>query len=293
MRNKIILIVDDDPLSVKILHKILSSAGYQVIRACDGYEAFYKIKLLRPALIITDILMPSLSGYQLVIKVRELECALRMIPIVVISAKSSMENLFSGLKIEAFLKKPLDPKQLIEITQTIVGPPQTEESEKIQIEHPEIFQGDGLNAVTAHYFASTRHVPLSAGLHTGSLKVPLPNRIEIYGKNLETLEKLKKNLEDGYYEVHIEHSVSELLKTTESFVPGMVLIEYLPGHHESISAYRKLKSHPATMQVVFLAYCEEGVPYWQQSIIPDSEILTFPREHPETLIPKIKDQLAA
>jgi CheY-like chemotaxis protein len=83
-----ILIVDDDPDALQLFRRMLSSArqDYRVLLARDGYEALGVLRQSRPDVILLDLIMPNMDGYQL-IALREQDEALRDIPIIVVSAQ--------------------------------------------------------------------------------------------------------------------------------------------------------------------------------------------------------------
>jgi CheY-like chemotaxis protein len=78
-----ILVADDEPPIVEVLATVLEDEGYAVLRAYDGAAAFAVVERERPALIISDVLMPRMSGLELAERVRETAAEL---PIVLISA---------------------------------------------------------------------------------------------------------------------------------------------------------------------------------------------------------------
>ena len=80
-----ILIVDDNTDSQQILSKILKSAGYQTVICADGQEAMKSIEAAPPALVLLDLMMPRMSGFEVVTRLQA-SPATRNIPVVVMSA---------------------------------------------------------------------------------------------------------------------------------------------------------------------------------------------------------------
>lgn len=101
-----ILIADDDPSLVLMLSNHLERLDHSVRHARDGLECFQLAKESRPDLLIVDIMMPGLDGFQVVQKIRELGHEYRRIPIIIMSVKEKLDFLFRGLNIQSFIAKP-------------------------------------------------------------------------------------------------------------------------------------------------------------------------------------------
>ncbi|MBD3309477.1 response regulator [candidate division KSB3 bacterium] len=110
--NKI-LVVDDDPLNVKFLSKQLASEGYTIIQAYSGAEALEKVEQRIPDLILLDIMMPGIDGYE-VTKQLKTDPKTQDIPIILITALHSPDDKIRGLEAGAdeFLNKPVDTTEL-------------------------------------------------------------------------------------------------------------------------------------------------------------------------------------
>jgi type IV pilus assembly protein PilB len=109
-----ILIVDDEEGILKVLDKIVTTAGYDVIKARNGQECIEKAFRTRPDLIITDLMMPVMDGYAAVKQLRsQLETAI--IPIMMLSAKQDKESEIKGINFGAdeYLPKPIDKEKLL------------------------------------------------------------------------------------------------------------------------------------------------------------------------------------
>ncbi len=108
-----ILIVDDDPVTLKILEKILLSAGYWVVKACNGKEALNIVNDFLPDLIILDIMMPVMDGTE-TIEALEKDPRTKHIPVVfltsIISKKEEARNLVTN---RSFLAKPIEKEKLL------------------------------------------------------------------------------------------------------------------------------------------------------------------------------------
>lgn len=108
-----ILIVDDNVDAVELLEKRLRSEGYNTADAYDGEEGLKKVVEYNPDLIILDVMMPKLDGYE-VCKRLKIDENTRYIPVLMLTAKSDVESKVKGLDIGAddYLPKPFDYKEL-------------------------------------------------------------------------------------------------------------------------------------------------------------------------------------
>jgi DNA-binding response OmpR family regulator len=113
--RKRILVVDDEIYIVHILEFTLTMEGYEVLTASDGEEALRKVEQDRPDLIVLDIMMPKLDGYEVCRKLREDE-DFRSIPVVLLSAKGRPIDRETGLEVGAddYIVKPFSPRRLLE-----------------------------------------------------------------------------------------------------------------------------------------------------------------------------------
>jgi CheY-like chemotaxis protein len=93
MKN--ILLVEDDSFLIDIYTKQLTKEGFNVILASDGESAIGKIKELNPDLVMLDIILPKISGWEVLRKIRE-ELNLKDLKIIVLSALSQKEDLEKG-----------------------------------------------------------------------------------------------------------------------------------------------------------------------------------------------------
>jgi len=109
-----LLVVDDTPRNVKLLADILTVKGYQVITASSGPDALRLIDAERPDLVLLDIQMPEMSGYEVCVKIREnLETSL--LPVVMVTALDPAQERVKGIEAGAddFLQKPINQPELL------------------------------------------------------------------------------------------------------------------------------------------------------------------------------------
>ena len=111
--KKVILVADDSPTIRKFVSFSLKSHGFDVIAASDGMEAFELLPNSNVDLIITDLNMPNMDGFELIKAVREDENK-KDIPIIILSSLKGSEEIEKGLSVGAnsYMVKPFDPKRI-------------------------------------------------------------------------------------------------------------------------------------------------------------------------------------
>ena len=119
--NQLILAVDDAPNILKAIQYILTKAGYPVLTARDGDEALTLVKREHPALVISDIMMPGLDGYELCSRLRAEE-ATSLIPFIFLSAKDTVDDRIKGIQTGAdgYLTKPFHRDELLAMVETVL-----------------------------------------------------------------------------------------------------------------------------------------------------------------------------
>ena len=113
MTNSKILIVDDEPFNVDFLEQELEELNHQTISAVNGREALAKVKRECPDLILLDIMMPVMDGFEVLAQLKA-NVTTREIPVVVISAHSDLQSMVEGIRLgaEDYLSKPFEPTLL-------------------------------------------------------------------------------------------------------------------------------------------------------------------------------------
>jgi len=119
MSKKKILVVDDEINILQTLTDLLSSSGYEVVTAMDGKAGIEMAKKAKPDLVLLDIMMPKVSGIELLKQVKS-KTKHAHIPIIVLSAKSNIETIEEAMKnyADKYITKPYDPKDLLTSIQT-------------------------------------------------------------------------------------------------------------------------------------------------------------------------------
>ena len=108
-----VLVVDDEPMARSMLRLILVRAGFEVREAEDGKAALSEVDRLLPDLMILDIMMPGIDGFEVCERLRADENT-NSLPIIMLSAKTDTESVKRGLNLGAnkYLTKPVGPDEL-------------------------------------------------------------------------------------------------------------------------------------------------------------------------------------
>lgn len=112
-RIKRILIVDDSFNNLLLLEDLLTEMNYEVIIAHNGIEAIEKVQQVNPDLILLDVMMPKMGGFEMMEKMKESEIN---IPVIIITAKNTEEEKSKALELGAkdFLVKPVIISEILE-----------------------------------------------------------------------------------------------------------------------------------------------------------------------------------
>ncbi len=123
MKKELIIIAEDSSTQAEMLTFILQNQGYTVIHGENGVEAFNLAKKHLPALIISDILMPEMDGYELCAAIKG-DASLQDIPVLLLTTLSSPKDLIRGLQVgaESYLIKPFSEGELLDWVEKLLHP---------------------------------------------------------------------------------------------------------------------------------------------------------------------------
>ncbi|NJM49114.1 MAG: response regulator [Alkalinema sp. RU_4_3] len=108
----LVLVVDDSVMAREMLVHELERNGFQVMTAIDGVEAVEQLKHKSPAIVITDLIMPRMNGYELC---RHIKTEIKNVPVIMCSTKGEDFDRYWGMKqgADAYITKPYQPKDMI------------------------------------------------------------------------------------------------------------------------------------------------------------------------------------
>lgn len=118
-----VLIVEDDPLMSRMYQKIFAFENYEVEFAANGEEGLEKIKTIKPTIVILDVMMPKMNGFQVLEKVK-LDPDTRNIPVVMLTNLAGQQDGEKALSMGAvkyIVKSEYEPKQIVEMVKEILS----------------------------------------------------------------------------------------------------------------------------------------------------------------------------
>ncbi|PIE56852.1 MAG: two-component system response regulator [Desulfobulbus propionicus] len=120
MAGKKVLVVDDSPTQLSIMCAPFEKNGYTVIAATDGEEALNKVEAERPDLVVLDVIMPRLNGFQACRKIKKAAPATK---VIMLTSKNQKSDEFWGKKqgADMYMTKPFDENELFENAMKLMG----------------------------------------------------------------------------------------------------------------------------------------------------------------------------
>jgi len=120
---KQVVYIEDEQEMIDLVRLILSRKGYDVIGANGGREGLDLVRQIRPQLVLLDLMMPDMDGWDVYQQIRAEE-ATRNIPVIVITAKAQSIDKVLGLhiaKVDAYISKPFSPSDLVESVERVLS----------------------------------------------------------------------------------------------------------------------------------------------------------------------------
>jgi two-component system, OmpR family, alkaline phosphatase synthesis response regulator PhoP len=117
-----ILVIEDDPTSQRLLQLVLEKEGYTVVTSNNGLEGFRKFKEESPDLIVLDVMLPGIDGFEISHRIHNEPDKFKP-PIIMMSAKAQTSDRDAALKVgaNAFLAKPVDRSILLKTISELLG----------------------------------------------------------------------------------------------------------------------------------------------------------------------------
>ncbi|WP_159789968.1 response regulator transcription factor [Sodalinema gerasimenkoae] len=117
-----LLLVDDEPGLREAVQAYLSQSGFTVDVATNGQEGWERLQQDIPDLVVTDIMMPEVDGYQLLKQMRE-DPRLKSIPVVFLTARGMTSDRIQGYqaRCDAYISKPFDPDELVAVVENLLA----------------------------------------------------------------------------------------------------------------------------------------------------------------------------
>jgi two-component system OmpR family response regulator len=203
MTAKRILVIDDERQIVDIVRAYLAREGYQVAVAYDGPTALERARREHPDLVVLDLMLPGLSGWDVCRKLRENS----QVPIIMLTAREEVADRIVGLEIGAddYVSKPFDPRELVARVRAVLRRGDLSEVSTDVISHGELWIDTG----TRHVTVAGRGVSLTpTEFDLLAVLVRSPGRVFTRGQLLDRIQG------DDYegYERTIDSHIKNLRK---------------------------------------------------------------------------------
>jgi DNA-binding NarL/FixJ family response regulator len=206
-----ILIADDDLGTSLSISDYLDLSGYRVITTDNGIDALSMLEKHHPDLLVTDIMMPRMNGYELVRRIRQLS-EFRLLPVILLTARTKTQERILGYQsgCDLYLPKPFELEELAAAIRNLL-----ERSQIIQSECRFIYQDNSRNLTYTK--AENGHISVSTQVQISQVLTPLTVREK---EVLDLLTHGFSNVEIGNH-LHlsprtVEKYVSSLLRKTET-----------------------------------------------------------------------------
>lgn len=113
-----VLVIDDDPDTLFLIKNILQREGYEVMTALNGKEALQRLNLIQPSIILTDMMMPEMDGWETIQKLKEVT----EIPIIILSALNQTDSIVRALELGAddYITKPFDQNEVVARVESVL-----------------------------------------------------------------------------------------------------------------------------------------------------------------------------
>lgn len=237
MTNAIsILVVDDQPANCELLEALLTVKGYDVDIAYSGEQALELVDQRLPDLILLDIMMPGMSGYEVAERLKAAP-GTKNIPIIMITALDDRDSRLAGLEVgaEEFLSKPIDRSELWVRVRNLLRLKayndllkDYNQQLKLAVEHQTVQLRDSYIDTILTMTRAAEHKDEDTGAHL--------NRMSFYAKHLaETLGMGSEFVENIYYASRM-HDIGKI------GIPDTILLK--PGKH-TVDEFEIMKTHSA------------------------------------------------
>ncbi|MEM2192341.1 MAG: response regulator [Candidatus Hadarchaeales archaeon] len=115
-----IMAVDDEPDITKLIEKILKKAGFKVVTCNSGQECLEKLPKEKPDLVLLDVMMPGMDGWEVYKRIRKINKNQKVAFITAVTIESDARKKMDELGVQHYLTKPFDPPELVERVKTIL-----------------------------------------------------------------------------------------------------------------------------------------------------------------------------
>ena len=228
-----ILVADDEPRFVRLLANILETADFSIASAPDGEVTLRMIEQAVPDLLILDLLLPGVDGWE-VLKMLRAKASTRHLPILVVTALGAADaERTLALGADEYLSKPISPSVLIDTVSRLIA-------------DAERRRGEAEEEKVAEGFAATGALPIAEADRVRP-------RILIVEDNPVNLELMVDLLSSRGYEVHMCGDGREVLRLAKAHHPDLILLDINLPNIDGLTVARMLREDPETQAIAILA----------------------------------------
>jgi len=256
-----ILIIDDEPALCQLMKTYLEKSGrYHVDTVTTGAEGIQKASEFDYNTIILDVLMPDLSGYETLKRIRTLPGTRGQIPVIAISARASLKEVFHMARIHSFLVKPFQTEHL----KGILG---------------SICEGAENTAVGTTAFAA----PVKETVQS--------NKVLVAGMEKFIISKVQTYLKQMGYDVVTCLDDSDALNFAVEDKPRMIFYQYWDDAEKfnAVKLYRETLKHPEIENIPCRVLCPKNLEIEASKEFPKEKLLTY--QDSRDLLNKLRDCL--
>ncbi len=234
--KKTILVIDDEPVITQLIESRLRTLDYDVLLARDGVEGLEIAVKNEPDLVITDVLMPRMSGYDFLKALRGKSGRVRTAPVLMMSARPEMKEFFATSDIADFLPKPFTAEILIEKVHKALGIRTSEEVKKaLSMLNPEAVRSP-----------QTQTTSTATGC-----------KVMVLAVQDFILEQIQNFLKSKGHSMVRALDTADALQTATSEKPNFILCQYWEERNviDAVHVFKTLRAQEATKSIPFYAFC--------------------------------------
>lgn len=231
-----ILVVDDEPMIIQFYQAALSEQGYEVAAAADGRQALEQAVAFRPDLILLDVVMPELTGFDVTERLKA-DPATAGIPVILVTGLGRIEDRVKGLESGAddFLSKPFNLDELLVRVRSLV------KLKKLQ---------DRLRDAEAEARAATAPGGPEGSRTTAGADAPWHQPVVLVVEDDERIVKICESvLGSGGYRVASAGDGLALFQTIERDAPDLIVLDLMLPGMDGVEILSRLKANPVARDV--------------------------------------------
>lgn len=259
-----ILVIDDEPDVLTLMEARLKSAGFEVITALGPKEGLIRIKEHSPELIILDVLMPQMTGYDLVRELKTFPENLRKIPVIVTSGRRGMKDFFNPWEIHCFIQKPFETEVLLTHVRSALKIGETVQS------------------------AASGGAPAPS---SAAAPQPKGSCVLISGIDDYLMGKMQDFLKQQGHTVELSGQEDDTLEQTLKLKPKLILGQYVenPLTFDLRKIQKKLKENPATAAQRLTVFCPSQLGVDALKLLDKTDFLLYSKS--DELLTKLSEHL--